>query len=66
MYGFRSLLAFKAKFQPDFRPLHLTYPDSTALPAIGTSIARAYLPDLGAAATVSMVGRLMRGRSTAR
>ena len=66
VYGFRSLLAFKAKFQPDFRPLHLTYPDSTALPAIGTSIARAYLPDLGAAATVSMVGRLMRGRSTAR
>ncbi len=64
VYGFRSLLAFKAKFQPDFRPLYLTYPDTTALPAIGTAIARAYLPDLDAAATVTLVRKLMRRRST--
>ncbi len=62
VYGFRSLLAFKAKFQPDFRPLYLTYPDPTALPAIGTSIARAYLPDLDAATTVTLVRRLVRRR----
>ncbi|HEY0815819.1 MAG TPA: DUF2156 domain-containing protein [Pseudonocardia sp.] len=62
VYGFRSLLAFKAKFQPDFRPLHLTYPDTTALPAIGTSIARAYLPDLDAAGAVTLIRRLLHRR----
>ncbi len=48
VYGFRSLLAFKAKFQPEYRPLFLAYPDPAALPAIGIAIARAYLPDLTA------------------
>jgi phosphatidylglycerol lysyltransferase len=46
VYGFRSLLAFKAKFQPEYRPLYLAYPDAAALPAIGNAIGRAYLPDL--------------------
>jgi lysylphosphatidylglycerol synthetase-like protein (DUF2156 family) len=46
VYGFRSLLAFKAKFQPSYRPLYLGYPDPVALPAIGTALTRAYLPDL--------------------
>jgi len=46
VYGFRSLLAFKAKFQPRYEPLYLTYPDPVALPAIGLAIGRAYLPDL--------------------
>jgi len=45
VYGFRSLLRFKAKFAPTYRPLYLLYPDPAALPAIGTAIARAYLPD---------------------
>ena len=45
VYGFRSLLRFKAKFNPAYRPLFLLYPDPAALPAIGTAIARAYLPD---------------------
>jgi phosphatidylglycerol lysyltransferase len=44
VYGFRSLLAFKAKFQPVYRPLYLTYPQASALPAIGNAIGRAYLP----------------------
>ena len=44
-YGFRSLLAFKAKFQPEFRPLYLVYPDESALAEIGLAIARAYMPD---------------------
>ncbi|MEY9894915.1 phosphatidylglycerol lysyltransferase [Catenulispora sp. MAP5-51] len=44
VYGFRSLLAFKAKFQPQYRPLYIAYPDPVALPAITNAIGRAYLP----------------------
>lgn len=43
-YGFRSLLAFKAKFQPRFSPMYLVFPDETALGEIGIAIARAYMP----------------------
>ena len=46
VYGFGSLLAFKTKFQPLYRPLYLAYPDPIALPAIGNALARAYLPEL--------------------
>ena len=45
-YGFQSLLHFKAKFQPVYRPLYLTYPDPAALGSIATAIGRAYLPHL--------------------
>lgn len=48
VYGFRSLLAFKAKFQPDYRPLYLVFPDEAALPSIGNAISRAYLPEVTA------------------
>jgi phosphatidylglycerol lysyltransferase len=44
-YGFRSLLAFKAKFQPVFQPMYLIFPGETALAEIGIAIARAYMPD---------------------
>jgi phosphatidylglycerol lysyltransferase len=44
-YGFRSLLAFKAKFQPEFRPMYLVFPNETALAEIGLAVARAYMPD---------------------
>jgi lysylphosphatidylglycerol synthetase-like protein (DUF2156 family) len=46
VYGFRSLLAFKAKFQPQYRPLFMSYPDAAALPSIGNAITRAYLPKI--------------------
>ena len=46
VYGFRSLFAFKRKFQPEFRPLAMAYPDPLALPAIGLALARAYVPSL--------------------
>jgi lysylphosphatidylglycerol synthetase-like protein (DUF2156 family) len=46
-YGFRSLLAFKAKFQPRFEPLFLVFPDEVALPRIGLALSRAYLPEAG-------------------
>ncbi len=46
-YGFRSLQSFKAKFQPQFKPLFLVFPDEARLPAIGVALSRAYLPDAG-------------------
>lgn len=43
-YGFRSLQAFKAKFQPVYEPLHLLFPDEAALPRIALAVASAYAP----------------------
>ncbi len=58
VYGFRSLLRFKAKFGPELHPLVLAYPDPVALPAIGVAVVRAYLPDLSLRQAVALV----RGR----
>lgn len=44
VYGFRSLFAFKAKFQPAYRPMYMAYPDAAALPRIANAVSRAYLP----------------------
>ncbi|MCU1530019.1 MAG: hypothetical protein JWP75_3782, partial [Frondihabitans sp.] len=55
-YGFQSLLTFKLKFQPEFVPLLMAYPDPLQLPAIGTALARAYLPGL----SVRQVPKLLR------
>lgn len=55
-YGFRSLLNFKKKFQPEFVPLWLIYPDTTDLPAVGAAIGRCYLPQL----SVLQLSRLLR------
>jgi hypothetical protein len=46
-YGFRSLQAFKSKFQPSHAPLYLVFPDEGALPRIGLALSRAYLPEAG-------------------
>ncbi|MDD7920784.1 bifunctional lysylphosphatidylglycerol flippase/synthetase MprF [Actinomycetospora callitridis] len=43
-YGFRSLHAFKAKFQPRYEPMFLVYRDEADLPRVGLGIGRAYLP----------------------
>ena len=64
VYGFRSLLAFKAKFQPEYRPLYLTYPDPTALPAVAAAITRAYLPDLTPTRALAVLRRLRRTHPT--
>ncbi len=56
VYRFRSLAAFKAKFQPRYLPLRLLYPDWAALPAIGNAVTRAYLPG----ATAGQYTRLLR------
>jgi phosphatidylglycerol lysyltransferase len=44
-YGFRSLLAFKTKFQPINKSMYLVFPDEGALVEIGIAIARAYMPE---------------------
>ncbi|MFF1879019.1 bifunctional lysylphosphatidylglycerol flippase/synthetase MprF [Leifsonia sp. NPDC058230] len=59
VYGFRSLLNFKRKFQPELHPLIMAYPDPVQLPAIGIALVRAYLPQL----SVRQAARLARGRS---
>jgi lysylphosphatidylglycerol synthetase-like protein (DUF2156 family) len=58
VYGFRSLLKFKQKFQPELHPLIMAYPDSVALPAIGVGLVRAYLPALSVRQAAALaVGR---------
>ncbi|SKA79930.1 Lysylphosphatidylglycerol synthetase, C-terminal domain, DUF2156 family [Agreia bicolorata] len=62
-YGFRSLLAFKRKFQPVFEPRWLLYPDATKLPAAGIAILRSYMPQLtlrGAARLARQLGATER------
>ncbi len=58
VYGFRSLLAFKAKFQPEYRPMYMAYPDPAALPGITRAIGKAYLPHLTAAQGVRLMRKL--------
>lgn len=60
VYGFRSLLAFKAKFQPEYRPMYMVYPDPAALASITRAIGKAYLPHL----TPTQGVRLMRKLSS--
>lgn len=56
VYGFRSLLRFKAKFAPTYVPLYLAYPDPSALPTVTNAVLRAYVPHVGPAE----LGRLLR------
>ena len=60
VYGFRSLLAFKAKFQPEYRPMYMVYPDPAALASITRAVGKAYLPHL----TPTQGMRLMRRLSS--
>ncbi|MBC3839226.1 DUF2156 domain-containing protein [Streptacidiphilus sp. 4-A2] len=46
-YGFRSLHAFKTKFQPRYEPMYLIYRDEADLPRIGIALTRAYMPQAG-------------------
>lgn len=47
VYGFRSLHAFKSKFQPRLTPMYMVFRDEGDLPRIGIAITRAYLPTAG-------------------
>ncbi|WP_010539822.1 bifunctional lysylphosphatidylglycerol flippase/synthetase MprF [Dietzia alimentaria] len=62
VYGFRSLLAFKSKFDPEYRPLYLCYPDAAALPAIGVAVGRSYLPKVGLGEGTRLAATLGRAR----
>jgi lysylphosphatidylglycerol synthetase-like protein (DUF2156 family) len=57
-YGFQSLRVFKAKFQPVYEPLYLTYPDPAALGAIAIAISRAYLPHLTSRQGLRMLAKI--------
>lgn len=58
VYGFRSLFQFKRKFQPEFHPLSMAYPDALVLPAVGVALARAYVPSLSLARSIQFVRSL--------
>ena len=59
VYGFRSLLDFKAKFQPDYQPRWMAYPDPVALPAIATAVTRSYLPHLTTRQVTGLLQKLL-------
>ncbi len=61
-YGFRSLLAFKAKFRPEFRPVYLMYSSPTELPGIAMAIGRAYLPHLAPRQAAGLIRGLAHRR----
>lgn len=65
VYGFRSLLAFKAKFAPEYVPLYMLYPDAAALPAIGGAVTRAYLGEVSVGQGLGVVRTLLRRRPAA-
>lgn len=54
-YGFKSLFAFKSKFNPEYRTLWLMVPDALSLPVVALAIARAYLPYMKARDAVALV-----------
>ncbi len=58
VYGFRSLLKFKAKFQPVYQPMYMCYPEAAVLPRIGLGISHAYLPNMTFGQAVRMMGQL--------
>ena len=60
VYGFTSLFNFKRKFQPEFRPVYMAYPDSLSLPTIGLALARTYVPSLSFREAVNLVRLLNR------
>jgi phosphatidylglycerol lysyltransferase len=61
VYGFRSLLAFKAKFRPEHRPLWLVYVSPADLPRIARAVSRAYLPEISPGQAARLVTALVRG-----
>lgn len=60
VYGFRSLLQFKSKFQPEYVPVYLVVPTIGSLPTVGLAIAHAYLPEMSLADTIHMGQALLK------
>ncbi len=59
MYGFKSLAAFKSRFQPEHRTLYMYYPDPLALPAIGIAVGSAYLPGLSPTQSAGLLRQMV-------
>jgi len=55
-YGFKSLFAFKDKFQPQWEGVYLAYNDPFRLPAVSLALLKAYLPDLDAVRVAEFLG----------
>nr|WP_218847366.1 DUF2156 domain-containing protein [Psychromicrobium silvestre] len=58
-YGFRSLAAFKARFQPSHRTMFMYYQDPLALPSIALAVTEAYLPGQSARQRTQMLRQLL-------
>jgi lysylphosphatidylglycerol synthetase-like protein (DUF2156 family) len=65
VYGFRSLLAFKAKFWPEHRALWLVYASPADLPRIARAVSLAYLPEVSPGQAARLVSALVRGHRPA-
>ncbi|WP_375384778.1 bifunctional lysylphosphatidylglycerol flippase/synthetase MprF [uncultured Microbacterium sp.] len=65
VYGFASLFRFKSKFHPAYRTLYMAYADPVSLPAIGSAVGRAYLPDASPREYVALVRSLLSGPAPA-
>ncbi|GAA1946468.1 DUF2156 domain-containing protein [Microbacterium deminutum] len=63
VYGFASLFRFKSKFHPAYRTLYMAFADPVSLPAIGSAVARAYVPDASPREYVALVRNLLSGPS---
>jgi lysylphosphatidylglycerol synthetase-like protein (DUF2156 family) len=61
VYGFRSLAAFKQRFQPQHRPLYMLYQDPLTLPQIFLALSGAYLPGLSPRQTTRLLRDLTGG-----
>ncbi|MDR6437338.1 lysylphosphatidylglycerol synthetase-like protein (DUF2156 family) [Paenarthrobacter nicotinovorans] len=59
MYGFKSLAAFKSRFQPEHRTLYMYYQDPLALPSIGIAVGSAYLPGLSTAQSAGLLRQMV-------
>ena len=59
-YGFASLFRFKAKFNPQYETIWLTYADPAALPAIAVALSRAYLPKVTPKQAVALTRTVVR------
>ncbi|MFK4639844.1 phosphatidylglycerol lysyltransferase domain-containing protein [Paenarthrobacter histidinolovorans] len=59
MYGFKSLAAFKSRFQPEHRTLYMYYQDPLALPSIGLAVGSAYLPGLSPAQSAGLLRQMV-------
>lgn len=62
LYGFRSLHAFKRKFNPRYEPLYLLYRDEGELARVGLGLGRAFLPNANARSILGAGVQTLRSR----